>query len=121
MTIAELRGKCKILLDRIPRDALVLGVILSASSASFGLGYLAGENASGQGSVSIEVTGPAPAASAALPEAAGAYVASKNGSKYYLSTCAAASRISDANKVWFDSAGAASAAGYAPAANCPGL
>jgi hypothetical protein len=51
----------------------------------------------------------------------GRVVASKNGTKYYLPDCAGASRISDANKVWFVSADVAVKAGYELAANCKGL
>lgn len=71
---------------------------------------------------------PAPPASAAMQviaapagQGSGVYVASKNGTKYYLPTCSGAKRISDKNKVWFDTAAAATAAGYGPAANCKGL
>src|SRR3989344_2605165 len=102
MTIAGVGAKCKALVGRIPRDALVLAVLILASLASFGLGYLAGQDqAAGEGSdISIEIT--APAAVATAPETAattkqGVYVASKNGTKYYLPTCSGAKRISDAN------------------------
>ena len=59
------------------------------------------------------------AARAAVPP--GPIVASKSGSKYYLTTCAGAKRIKDANKVFFATKEEAIAAGYEPAANCPGL
>lgn len=136
MTIAEAREKCKSLLQslagRAPRDAVIVAVIVLASSASFGLGFLAGRDA-GQGSdkvITIEETTSATATSSAnstlstgsinSPQV-GKVVASKNGTKYYLPDCAGASRISDANKVWFVSADAAVKAGYEPAANCKGL
>jgi len=51
----------------------------------------------------------------------GEYVASKNGSKYYLPTCSGVKRIKEENKVWFKSAEQARAEGYEPAVNCPGL
>ncbi len=51
----------------------------------------------------------------------GAVVASKNGSKYHLPSCPGAGQIKEENKVWFESSAAALAAGYSPAANCPGL
>jgi hypothetical protein len=126
MTIAETREKCKSLAGRIPRDAAIIAVIVLASSASFGLGFLAGRDA-GQGSAKIITVGetnePTVATSpvAQLPTQAGRVVASKNGTKYYLPDCAAAGRISDTNKVWFVSAAAALNAGYEPAANCKGL
>lgn len=48
-------------------------------------------------------------------------IASKSGSKYHLPNCPGAKQIKEANKVEFDSVEAAEAAGYTPAANCPGL
>lgn len=50
-----------------------------------------------------------------------AVVASKSGTKYHLPDCPGAKQMKEENKVWFDSATAATAAGYTPAANCPGL
>lgn len=118
MTIAEVREKCKSLVTKAPRDTLILGILVLASSASFGLGLLAGLDA-GQGSeVGIE---QAPTQSVGAPTESVGVVASKNGTKYYFPGCAGAERISEANKVWFVSPAAAAAAGYAPAANCKGL
>lgn len=115
MTIAEARGKCKGLLVRIPRDVLVITVLVLSASASFALGYLAGID-EGKGT---DLT-PESFSSAvfAATSTTGQFVASKNGTKYYPSDCAGANRISDENKVWFASAAAAAEAGYAPAANC---
>jgi len=117
MTIAEARGKCKQLVARIPRDLLVISVLVLTSSLSFGLGYLAGKDSRQESRPAIEELPTASTTDAEI----GRVVASKNGTKYYLPNCAGANRISDANKVWFTSAAAASAAGYAPAANCSGL
>ncbi len=49
------------------------------------------------------------------------FLASKNGTKYYLPTCVGAKRIAIQNQVWFGSAEEAAAAGFEPAANCKGL
>ena len=49
------------------------------------------------------------------------YIVSKNGTKYYLPSCVGASKIKEENKVWFATVADAQAAGYGPAANCPGL
>ncbi len=49
------------------------------------------------------------------------FVASKNGTKYYLSSCSGVKRIKPENIVSFPSREAAEAAGYSKAANCPGL
>ncbi len=51
----------------------------------------------------------------------GGFVASKNGTKYYIPTCGGASRIKEENKIWFSTKAEAEKAGYGPAANCPGL
>ena len=115
MTIAEVREKCKILIGRVPRDVFIIVILVLASSASFGLGYLAGVDA-GQGSdVSFE------SSSLVATSSAGKVVASKTGTKYYLPQCAGADRIADANKVWFTSASAAQAAGYTLATNCKNM
>jgi len=117
MTIAEAREKCKMLVSKIPRDALIIGVLVLASSASFGLGYLAGLDAAGQGN--DVVLGEESSFTTTATE--GKIVASKNGTKYYLPSCAGVDKISDANKIWFVSPELAAAAGYTPAANCKGL
>lgn len=115
MTIAELRQKCKDTAAKLPRDAAIIGILVLASSLSFWFGYLAGLDV-GQG------TGPSltvsPAAERGVP---GQVIASKNGTKYYPQRCPGAERISETNKVWFASAAAAEAAGYARAANCEGF
>ncbi|MFA6503121.1 MAG: hypothetical protein WCT45_02605 [Candidatus Paceibacterota bacterium] len=122
MTIAEAREKCKKALAGVPRDGLVFAIIFLASLASFALGYFAGRDSGAPTSLfdsrpvttSEAVAEPATAGNAPV-------VASKNGTKYYLPTCAGAARIAEGNKVQFASAEAARAAGYAPAANCKGL
>ena len=119
MTISETREKCKSLVARVPRDVLIISILILATLLSFGLGYLAGEDAGQTIDISLQ-TSPllSPPATTTI---AGQVVASKSGTKYYLPTCAGVSRISDANKVWFPSASAAQTAGYAPATNCAGL
>jgi len=115
MTLSEAREKCKMLVAKVPRDALIIAILILASSASFGLGYLAAP----------VPDAPMPTLTGALCQSAGGtagkFVASKSGTKYYLPSCAGADKISEANKIWFASAAAAQAAGYAPAANCGGL
>lgn len=113
MNIAETRKKCKTLVAKIPRDAFIVAVLVIVSSASFGLGYLAGLDAMAS---ETDCTFRSLAG-----EATGKYLASKSGTKYYLPECAGAERISEANKVWFASAVAAQAAGYTPAVNCNGI
>ena len=115
---------------------LVPAIIVLVALGAFGLGRLSAAPG-GQGTLRVlypearaaeplantaaaaEAAAPAPAPSAASGQ--GAYVASKNGSKYYLATCSSASRIKQENRVYFVSKDEAAAAGYGPAANCPGL
>ena len=123
MTIAEARGKCKSLaarlrgtVARVPRDVLVLGILVLASASSFGLGLLAGLDERKGNSIMPET---APVSAAETAPGVGV-VASKNGTKYYYPECAGAHRIMEANKIWFVSASVAETAGYALAANCVG-
>lgn len=51
----------------------------------------------------------------------GLLVASKNGTKYYFPWCTGVSRISETNKVWFNSYEEAQKAGLTPASGCKGL
>lgn len=51
----------------------------------------------------------------------GTYLASKNGTKFYLPECSGAKRIKEENKIWFYTKEEAMAAGFGPAANCKGL
>jgi hypothetical protein len=138
-------------LSGVPKDVLAVGVVLLASTASFGLGILAGRDmgkAAGKDAgfwvedVSATTSAKLPAAATAgqaqasealapkipvvpagtvIIPTAGKYVASKSGTKYYLPTCSGAKRIKEANKVWFASVEEAQAAGLTPASNCPGL
>ena len=48
-------------------------------------------------------------------------VGSRSGTKYHLLTCPGAKQMKEENKIFFDSITLAKAAGYTPAANCPGL
>ncbi len=49
------------------------------------------------------------------------FVASKNGTAYYLPSCSGTNRIKEENKIWFSSRKEAESLGYKPALNCPGL
>jgi len=51
----------------------------------------------------------------------GLVLAAKTGTKYYYPWCSGASRISEKNKVWFDTIQEAKNAGYSAASNCAGL
>lgn len=125
-------------LGRIPNDALIVAAIFLTATLSFSLGILAGkdmEKAQKPGIWIEERPVEAADLSASVAEAVGQgsgeeaqpvaqggqYVASKNGSAYYLPFCGGASRIKEENKVWFSSKAEAEAKGYRPAKNCKGI
>ncbi len=105
-------------------------MVVAGASLSLGLWQLVASRASHEPLVIENVpeqtnnlAGVSSGASAGAGEsrALGQYVASKNGSKYYLPSCAGANRIKEENKIWFASVDEAKSRGYEPAANCKGL
>ena len=126
-------------------DAFYYGVlVILVAVASFGLGRQSVVDKSQENSLKtqsgVAVTSPtpqtaAPAANlssptpiqvttqgaAAVGAISGEVVASKSGSKYHLPTCPGAKQIKSDNLISFPTTAAAEAAGYTPAANCPGL
>jgi len=121
MTIADMRKICKGFLARIPRDVLTISILITASLASFCLGYLAGKDAIGQGSEALSAGSLTPLVDSTGSLKAGQVVASKAGVRYYRPDCPGVDRIADKNKVWFASPELAEAQGYEPAGNCDGL
>ncbi|MDB5265155.1 MAG: protein of unknown function with transrane region [Parcubacteria group bacterium] len=140
MSIPDLVGQGKAQLSRIPANVFIVSILVLSASASFGLGFLAGQDQAQAGKSGVWVedlfagqqvqavseaavaSAPKPALTATpTPTGTGAYVASKSGEKYYLTTCSGVSRIKEENKVYFNTKAEAEAKGYEPAANCPGL
>jgi len=117
--IKDIWNKCKT--DWFLGLVFALGLVLA-----FGLGRLVAFEAS---RTSVTITYPNPSDPNVEPnyltltneDITGDIVASKQGSKYHLSSCPGAKQIKPENRVVFPSAAAAAAAGYEPAANCPGL
>lgn len=118
-------------------ELLTALIIVLVAFASFGLGRLSvGDEVSG-GPVQIIYPGEspagtrlpaissdaqkAPAETPSISGQSGLLVASKNSDKYHYPWCSGAARISEANKIWFQSKEEAERAGYKPASNCPGL
>ena len=126
-------------------DTALMLLMVSLSAGSFWLGYLTGGGSNvpahdvtmvtremgsviqTQEPVSIEnapsTTGIGETKEEATATSAteGAYVASKNGTKYHLPWCGSAKQIKEENKVWFTTKEEAEAAGYTPASNCKGI
>ena len=144
MSIKEIGTKCKGVGQTLVRtlerqDIFTVLLILLVGIASFGLGRLSALDTTRHGNIEVlePLTTPtnaqnspetrvmnASALSASVGSTTatqGKFVASKSGTKYHYPWCSGAKRIKDENKVWFDTAEAARAAGYTPAANCPGL
>ncbi len=117
-------------------DILLILIIVLVGSLGFGLGRLS-KLEDGRQPITIELPvspTPGPAGVAAVGEpttaptsplpsgpAQGQLVGSKNSTRYHLPWCSGAKAIREENKIWFASADEAKAAGYTPAANCPGL
>lgn len=142
---------------KVPKDVLLVALVLSVALFAFGLGMLAqkqlylSQSGQSRGTFNIlstpnpegsilgaSVAGAAVAAvatekisqgstvsTAVTPEpphtTVGKYVASKNGTKYYLATCSGAKRIKDENKVWFASVEDAKASGRTLSSTCKGM
>lgn len=128
MNIAELIEKCK------SKEAYTAALIILVAFASFGLGRLS-KLQEGKAPIRIEQASAAVLSSPPFQGgdkgvvkgeevkivSGGRVVASKSGTKYHFPWCSGAARISDANKVWFNSVEEARKAGYTPASNCKGL
>ena len=133
-TIADLTYKIKAT-ARLHRESFFLALILILScTLSFGIGRLS-VIYEREGEFNIEY--PQTALTANIlqnkekqqtafsppPEASGGgdYVASKNGSKYFLPWCGGAHQIKESNRIYFASKEEAEAKGYEPAQNCKGI
>ena len=106
-------------------DLFTALIIFLIGIASFGLGRLSASLPEKEPirleDTSIPASTAEQAASSTPAAKSGSYVASKSGTVYYASWCSGISRIREENKVWFQTKEEASAAGFRPAKNCPGL
>lgn len=117
-TIAEIGQKIK----REGRNIALVLVIVLLSLASFGLGRLSVDRGAGKSPIKeSQFTANVKQENSKQPslnKAESKVVASKNGSKYHYTWCSGASKILEANKIEFETASLAEAAGYTLAANC---
>ena len=122
MSIREIAEKIKGGARERELDWFILASVLLVGILGYGLWRLAELE---EGRAPVRIIEPALVSESLTPQRGeaveGKYVASKSGAKYHLPWCAGAKRIKEENKVWFDTEEAAIAAGYTPAANCPGL
>lgn len=134
--LTELANKIKSWFSENQRDLYLSLFVFLLAAASFGLGRLSAiwpakepiriEEPKDEGQMTKAPTAdealqPLPSSFGLRPPATGNFVASKNGSSYHLPDCPGAKQIKEENKVWFRTEAEAKAAGYKPAANCPGL
>ena len=123
------------------RIVLIIGIVLIAL-ISFGLGLLynreiskepviieeSAENANHESRImnydsggNSSLNSTASATNTSTQTQTEVVVASRNGTKYHLTSCSGAKQIKPENKITFSSFKEAEAAGYEPASNCPGL
>ncbi len=139
MNIPEVQEKIKVFRDRLnTKELYTVLLILVVGFGSFGLGRLSKLQESKEPIRIEQLTASAVVSESPLVKGAtesvgvravsaeplasgGKVVASKGGTKYHFPWCSGAQRISEGNKVWFNSTDEARKAGYTPATNCKGL
>lgn len=134
--LTDLLDKIKTWVKENQRDLFLGALVFLVSAASFGLGRLsaiwpaeelisiedAGSSIQNSGGIGVVQPSQMPNAKFQIPDfAQGNFVASSKGSAYHLPNCPGAKHIREENRLWFETAEDARAAGYRPAGNCPGL
>ena len=102
------------------RPIFFIATIVLTGILGFGLGRLS-RLEEGKEPVRIINNNVAVASSTPINTIRGSYVASRNGTKYYLLGCAGVQKIKETNKIYFATKEEAEKRGLEPAANCPGL
>lgn len=116
-SIRYLSRKIKLINDFFnKKDIFLVFLIILTSIASFGLGRLS-KIEENKTPIQIKFTQQ----TLNDNQIKGEYVASKNGSRYYLPWCSGVKKISESNKVWFNSKKEAESKGYSHATNCKGI
>jgi hypothetical protein len=121
MSIKDIVGKIKPARTNVRSggwsEVLIVACIALTVSAGFGI-YKLWAFEDNRGLITIK---PSTYAISPTTTTEKAFVASKTGKKYHLTTCPGAKQIAEKNKIWFSSAVEAQKLGYSPATNCPGL
>ena len=99
-------------------DIFLIILIIFVSISSFGLGRLSKIDENSQ---TIQIKKEILIDKSKNNQIEGEYLASKNGSKFYLPWCSGAEKISEKNKIWFKTKEEALNRGYLPAKNCKGI
>ncbi len=134
MSIKERLEKIKGKIDFdgiLEKNTFLTILVVLVAFISFGLGRLSGletvrkdieiEFPKGQEASVFLGTFATGTPKAISSKTSGTYVASKNGTKYYLPSCGSSKNISKKNRIWFDNKKEAEDAGYEPASNCKGI
>jgi len=117
--INEFGNKIKQILAFVEKqDVFVVLIIIMVGIASFGLGRL---SIIDEKKSLLQINNTALVEISTKINIEGKYVASKSGFKYHLPWCPGAQKISDTNKIWFNSEEEAKNRGYTPAKNCKGI
>ncbi len=123
-TVMSIKGSIQKIKGLVRReDLLIISLIVLVAFAGFGLGRLSKIR---EYKTPVRVEQPAAETQAgasgfAAGQESGTLVASKNSDKYHYPWCSGARRIKEENRIWFEDAAGARAAGYEPAGNCKGL
>ncbi len=132
MSIHTLAQKIKTRAGEHRQTLVFMGILAGTAIVSFYLGYIAHLESHFEPPISLQGAqnpyskayvvqagqSPAKGEIAAIPLSSGAFVASKNGRKYYPVGCGSSKRIKDANKVFFNTKTDAEAQGYSIASGC---
>ncbi|MFZ2038791.1 MAG: hypothetical protein WAV11_02545 [Minisyncoccia bacterium] len=132
----NLRNKVMLVSDsNWKSDLFIFLVIILVGLVGFGLGRLSGFESNNEtldikklicpqnfeNKLSLKTADGVLTEVAKTPDQKGMLVASKSGTRYYFPWCSGVSRISEANKVWYNSYEEAQAAGLTAASGCLGL
>lgn len=128
MSIHTLAQKIKASVGERRQTVIFAGILIFTAFSSFYVGYIAHiEGGTGVSNAPVLIdkeparpTSTIPQIDSNTPVKAtdGAYIASKNGTKYYPKACSGVKRIKEANRVYFETAADAEAQGYSLASGC---
>ena len=117
----KIKGYIKPLKDK-KEQILLSFVIIFVALSSFALGrYSLGNQSDVQADTSTTQKGNYQSKNtqtSTTSQVDGSFVASKSGTKYYLLSCSGVSKITDKNKIYFQTESEAQSAGYSRASNC---
>lgn len=128
MKTGDILAKTAQFVNSRQRDIVLAACIILVAWSAYNLGRIQGRRtesvhitASADGNTAPIGQGNAPATASKPSRPLDARVVvskSSSSKKYHYTWCSGASRIKEENKVWFETAAAAAAAGYSLAGNC---